>query len=389
MIFFHDFAFSAQGHNHIKANKVCQDFSGSFSDGNGVSIIVVADGHGGDNYPRTDKGARYAVESASTAVQQFVATVADGNIDVAAEYKPRMEQLAKNILLLWHDAVERDVADHPFAEEELAKVSEKYKKKYLSGSSNKKAYGTTLIVACATPSYWFGLQIGDGRCVAFSRQGDVSEPIPWDEDCQSNVTTSICDSDAIEEFRFYCSNDLPLAVFIGCDGIDDSYACNEELYALYRSVLIIFAEHGENVGKGEVEEFLPAISKRGSGDDVSIAGLVATCIPPDIVDLIKAKGECETAQMAHEQAGKNVIAVTERFDYIIEAMKKAKTTYETAQQKEADAKTELEKAHSALKVAAANLQAAEARLHTLLANPDKSGEFEEKAVESSNMLQQD
>lgn len=389
MTLFHHFANSQKGYNHIKANKVCQDYSGSFSDGNGVYIVVVADGHGSDNYPRTDKGSQYAVESALTAVQQFVATAAGDNIDIAAEYKPYMEQLVKNILSLWHDAVEKDVADQPFTEEELAKVSEKYKKKYLSGSSNGKAYGTTLIVVCATPSYWFGLQIGDGKCVAFSRQGDVSEPIPWDESCQSNVTTSICDSNAIEEFRFFCSKDLPLAIFIGCDGIDDSYASKEELYALYRSVLTIFAEHDENVGKSEVKEFLPTLSKKGSGDDVSIAGLVDTCISSDIVGLIKAQGEYATAQMVHEKAKKNIIAVKERLDYVIEAIKKAKTTYETAQQKEADVKIELEEAHSTIKVSAENLQAAETRLHALIVKPDKSSELEETTAESSDILTQD
>ena len=65
---YYQFAHSVQGYNHIKANKVCQDASGEchFED---VSIIAVADGHGSDNYIRTDRGSRFAVSAALTAIK--------------------------------------------------------------------------------------------------------------------------------------------------------------------------------------------------------------------------------------------------------------------------------------------------------------------------------
>jgi hypothetical protein len=60
-------------------------------------------------------------------------------------------------------------------------------------------------------------------------------------------------------------------VFCGSDGVDDSYVGEEELHALYRSIIKIFTEHGTEVGKAEIKEYLPVLTKRGSGDDVSIA----------------------------------------------------------------------------------------------------------------------
>lgn len=65
---YYQFAHSVQGYNHIKANKVCQDASGEchFED---VSIIAVADGHGSDNYIRTDRGSKFAVSAALTAIK--------------------------------------------------------------------------------------------------------------------------------------------------------------------------------------------------------------------------------------------------------------------------------------------------------------------------------
>ena len=67
---YYQFAHSVQGYNHIKANKVCQDASGEchFED---VSIIAVADGHGSDNYIRTDRGSKFAVSAALTAIKAF------------------------------------------------------------------------------------------------------------------------------------------------------------------------------------------------------------------------------------------------------------------------------------------------------------------------------
>ena len=72
----YDFAFSEQGYNHIKADKVCQDSSGHYSD-DLMAVVVVADGHGSDNYPRTDRGSSFAVEATITAIREFVKTVED------------------------------------------------------------------------------------------------------------------------------------------------------------------------------------------------------------------------------------------------------------------------------------------------------------------------
>ena len=271
------FAFSATevGYNHTKISKVCEDAS-DFYDDEKMHICVVADGHGSDNYPRTEYGSKYAVNAAIESVIDFVNT-ADSK-DVLKDNNNNycmLNQLAKSILKAWYQSVEEDFNKRPFSEKELSLVSEKYKRKYISDNEEErhieKAYGCTLIVFAVTDEYSFGLQIGDGKCVYIDSDGKFSEPIPWDENCQLNVTTSICDSDAIDEFRYFVTENPPTAVFIGSDGIDDSYASDEELYALYRSILKIFIENGVDIGKSEIKEYLPVLTKKGSGDDVSVA----------------------------------------------------------------------------------------------------------------------
>lgn len=288
------FSVTETGYNHIKAepSKVCEDASG-FYDDDQMHICVVADGHGSDNYPRTDRGSQFAVDAAIEQIKAFVGKIYNPNPEDPEKSEKEsnelidnllytkinethlLQYLSRNILMKWREFVEKDVEENPFQESEMANVSEKYKKRYMPEDIRQrraeKAYGCTLIAYVVTEKFSFGMQIGDGKCVVIDQNGSISEPIPWDENCQMNVTTSICDSDASDEFRFFVTEEKPSAVFCGSDGIDDSYANIEAMYALYRSILKIFVEYGIEVGKAEIKEYLPVLTKRGSGDDVSIA----------------------------------------------------------------------------------------------------------------------
>lgn len=270
--------FTSIGYNHEKRGKVCEDCSGIYKD-ESMCLCVVADGHGSDNYPRTKSGASYAVEAAIEAVKEFVNT-AEASLVLSEDGDLLLTQLEKNILLRWHRLVEEDFMDHPFTEEELSQVSERYRKKYEEHTKDSyaKAYGTTLLLFVVTKAYSFGIQIGDGKCVCVMESDDYMQPIPWDDACQMNVTTSICDDTAIDEFRHIILKEPPVAVFCGTDGIDDSYAGDGELYKFYHSVFQLFPEYGEETARNEIEEYLPILSRKGSGDDVSIAYLVNTLV---------------------------------------------------------------------------------------------------------------
>lgn len=301
------------GHNHIRANKVCEDASGSYTSDT-MTIAVVADGHGSDNYPRTERGSRFAVQAAMNCVKEFMERIAPDELNHETNHADIFAQLSKSILSAWHTLVEDDCTENPFSESELAVAADKYKKYYQSGENVAKAYGTTLIIIGATKEYWFGLHIGDGKCVSVDTKGKFSQPIPWDYQCHSNITTSICDSDASEEFRYFVSKEIPLAVFIGTDGIDDSYSGNDELDSFYRSVLTIFGEHGFEIGSNEVEDYLPTLSQRGSGDDVSIAGILNIEKITSSVDLLKAQNEYSAALLLKSKAAHSLLSTKERME---------------------------------------------------------------------------
>ena len=99
--------------------------------------------------------------------------------------------------------------------------------------------------------------------------------IPWNDKCDANVTTSLCDEDAIAEFRYYYSKERPVAIFLGSDGVDDSYPeLPNDLYNLYRAICTEAINNGVNIVESDVEEFLPKLTAQASGDDVSIAGII-------------------------------------------------------------------------------------------------------------------
>lgn len=369
MSLFKSFAFSEQGFNHLKVEKECQDASGCYSD-DAMTIIVVADGHGSDNYPRTARGSEFAVQSAISAIREFVYAVKFNCIAMVDEHEDRIRSLEANILKQWHKAVDDDVVKFPFQENELEKVSEKYKARYLSGDYNAKAYGTTLIAACITPDYWFGIQIGDGKCVSFSADGDCSEPIPWDEACQMNVTTSICDENALDEFRSYFSVDLPLAVFAGSDGIDDSFVGETELHAVYRAMIGIYGEYGEEVVKKEVSDFLPKTSRKGSGDDVSIAAAIQTDLQSKTLELFNAIADYKSKAIRMQQIQRELQIADERYQYVLNAVASSEQIDDSLLEKQDRAKNDFDSLSALRDKLKAELKGAEDRIDTIRGKTD-------------------
>ena len=121
---------------------------------------------------------------------------------------------------------------------------------------------------------YFGLQIGDGKCVAIDAAGKPQQPIPWDERCFLNQTTSLCDSDAISLIRsVYTTNNLPIAVFAASDGVDDTYTTDERLYTFYQTLWKMLRDNPDKAVT-DLQDFLPKMSEQGSHDDISIAGVI-------------------------------------------------------------------------------------------------------------------
>lgn len=285
---FKAFHMSERGESHLHDGRVCQDSSASFSDECGT-VAVVSDGHGGCDYVRSQIGSAMACEAAVKNIRRLFENISPEAF--LAEPDMMLIQLEAAIINDWNESVRSHYEANPFTEEELDCVSEKAGAAYFSGHRIERAYGATLIAAAVTRDYWFGIQIGDGKCAAFDEAGSCTQPIPWDEKCFLNKTTSICGSDALRDFRHFYSEKIPTAVFMGSDGIDDSFKNEEDMYDFYKTILYAFSISDYTQAVDELKAYLPRLSKEGSADDVSIAAWMDMDALKSVVDKIKAEGE--------------------------------------------------------------------------------------------------
>jgi len=267
------------GASHIKTGKSCQDYSFS-SYGEKYAVAIVCDGHGGDKYIRSEIGSKLATDICSEAIKSLFGKRID-NQTAMAKFQPNakgtLQQLASFIIFKWREAIGKDFADHPFNVAEFEHLSDKDKAALSSSDGWVSAYGTTLIAIVRTSDFWFGLHIGDGKCVVVSEKDEYLQPIPWDDKCFLNATTSLCDEKALERFRFFFSTEnLPKAIFVASDGVDDTFGTDEALHGFYKSVMQLFMEKPFNEAKSELQTFLPVLSAKGSQDDISIAAIIST-----------------------------------------------------------------------------------------------------------------
>ncbi|MGN0505495.1 MAG: PP2C family serine/threonine-protein phosphatase [Lachnospiraceae bacterium] len=265
------FHVSVTGERHKRQKKECQDYAWS-GQNDGCSIAIVCDGHGGADYVRSSVGAKLACRAAAENILSFLDAMVPEIMQADAD--GLLNDLERSIVYRWNELVKEHHSLHPLKEEELQSVSDAVKKKYLDQKCIEEAYGTTLIAAVMTEEYWFGIQIGDGTCVVLDKKGRWKQPIPWDERCILNQTTSLCAEDAGYCFRHYYSERIPEAVFLGTDGVDTSFENEEKLYDFYQLVRNSVISMELSKALTELSGFLPRLSTRGSGDDISISAIV-------------------------------------------------------------------------------------------------------------------
>lgn len=356
-----------RGFSHISTDKPCQDCAYAESVGS-LSMAIVSDGHGGDRYFRSDVGSRLLVEITAEAIRQFselgggygglnlITNESPEDLPGNAVVSDKLRWLFSSIISQWNIAIERHVAENPLTEWELAHVDEKYRKEFLAAQSHEKTYGCTLMAFFRTSTYWIAFQIGDGKLLTLDMVDGkpvFNQPVPWDEKCFLNKTTSICDSNALAEFRYcYCSDkSFPMAVFLGSDGLDDTYGDGELLENFYMNVLLEIAR-GKDKAQKTLESDLPEISKRGSKDDMSVA------VVYDDSSILRV-----AIQIVNNQMERNV-RKREEFDEKINSLKSQIEKSATAHLSESErikmeyAKKDLAKAETAL----ANAQAQWSRL---------------------------
>ena len=334
------FAFREQGESHKVKNKVCQDSAIKYCNSEkGLYIIAVSDGHGGESYFRSDKGSELLTEITIEKTKKFIEELYDdknnspGSLfnspvkqgiaittsetpgNILANTTPQIDEEDKRFRIFlssieekWKSEILKHWQENKPSKEEMEKanISTETINNFLMDRNIEEAYGCTLISVTRTNDFWIAFQIGDGKCVVFNEKAEWEEPIPWDERCMGNLTTSMCNYDAVNSFRYYFTNqNFPAAIFIGSDGMDDAYGGDmKQLASLYRNIIKSYGINGVEQTEEMIIKMLPELSKNGlAKDDMSLAGIidlgkVETLVP--IIEDITKKEKKETIKILKE-----------------------------------------------------------------------------------------
>lgn len=318
------FNYTCQGESHKSTNKECQDYSLTWQseDGN-TTIAIVCDGHGGSSYFRSATGAQFAAEITLQQIQEFLSVVNTGTfstqslisvgtvetVETETGINGVMRRLFESIYYHWRNAITED-GKREITEWEQANVEQKYL--HLLDDENRivKAYGCTLMAYVQTKEFWFAFHLGDGKMVMLDAQYTFSQPVPWDEKCFLNKTTSLCGSEPIKDFRFCVQGNgaFPVAMFLGSDGIDDTFGDSSKLYSFYGDVIKELATQGQESVETTIKEDFPQLSRIGSHDDMSVAVVYDESKVKEVAMAINGYQKClveqEMQELLHQKEAK-------------------------------------------------------------------------------------
>jgi hypothetical protein len=229
---------------------------------------AIADGHGHARHFRSARGARLAVEIATKlAVHAATSTISPDALSTTLR-----TSIGPHLVTRWRRAVEADIGADPPSEAELAGAG-----LTTAASLEDKVYGygSTVIVALATPEWLLCAQIGDGDAFAVTAAGRAIRLVPDDPLLDGWRTTSLCQPDARSALRygaFRLADEDIRAVLLATDGYGNAQLRPDwdEMFAA--DLVGLIEEHGI----AWIAETLPSwvracASADGSGDDVTVA----------------------------------------------------------------------------------------------------------------------
>jgi hypothetical protein len=254
------------GASHLRKGSPCQDASGlhTFHDLKGatITLMAVADGHGGARYVHSDVGSWLACRVALITAQQQLRekNTSSGSLQEWNQWLG--QELPRIIHRRWLRAVEKHWHAHHAAakDEEFVPL----------------LYGATLGLVIMTPGWWGQTGLGDWDLLQVKADGAELLSEESDSAASGEATFSLCLKDAPAYFASRTSiqtldgSSPGFALMLSTDGIRKSCSTDQDFFAIAR--YLSQTQH-EVASDPEVDfdESLDRISSQGSGDDVSVA----------------------------------------------------------------------------------------------------------------------
>jgi protein phosphatase 2C-like protein len=235
-----------------------------------VVTVAIADGHGHARHFRSARGSRLAVDIATQLALHAVDTSEPDGLRWALRTR-----IGPHLVTRWRRAVEADIGEDPPTADELAGAG-------LTSAATLEdkiyGYGSTAIVALATPEWLLCAQIGDGDAFAVTVSGTVIRLVPADPLLDGWRTTSLCQPDARSALRYGAirlADEEICALLLATDGYGNAQVRPDWDTLFAADFVGLIEQHGIDW----IAEALPGwvracASADGSGDDVTVALLI-------------------------------------------------------------------------------------------------------------------
>lgn len=277
---------TAQGAIHLRASKPNQDsISWSQPQLNDLPIILaVSDGHGEEQYFRSDRGSRFAVEAAIQSLGDLLEQTSERSED---SFAPReaAQLLPKTLVRRWRALVDADALTSPLGDLEAppARLDAGPTTTEMDTNDHRVPYGATLLAVLLTANFHIYAQIGDGDILLYDDQGHCTRPIPRDTRHVGNQTTSLCSTTAIADLNILfrsIDNPLPSLVIVATDGYSNSFESSPAFQKVGTDILSLVNQKGPSIIPRELPLWLRRASDLGSGDDVTAGVIMRVAAAP-------------------------------------------------------------------------------------------------------------
>lgn len=242
------FSRSVVGYKNEIKDKTSQDYLKFENIKNGI-ICAIADGHSGDFFINSHKGAKFACESAIEVLKKY-----------ENEDKNKIKSLLDNkrlqieICNLWRYLVEQDMK----------------KSLYMVFKYNYFKYGTTLLIVMIKDDYILFIKLGDGD-ILIKEDNNMKKVLP---SYKKNIVDCLAEEKAYDKMIFkiidYEKNISNVIIY--SDGFENSFVSYKSMVKEINNTLIKYNKNIFSKMKleNDYDKYLSNLSKNGSLDDISI-----------------------------------------------------------------------------------------------------------------------
>lgn len=283
---------SVKGASHVRSGLPNQDAIRRFPEsGIGLPLILaVSDGHGSAKSFRSDRGSRFAVETAIKVIQEFFLSSQPSDVNFSALKDAAERLLPQRLVNEWRKAVNKDLGLSENDEEKLTNKPNftDEEKKILVQKDGEAAwqavenniflaYGATLLAVLVTEFFIVYIQLGDGDILEVDSKGNTTRPLERDPNLIANETTSLCMNKAWNEFQIHLEQypkgtpkQMPALILVSTDGYSNSFSTDEGFFKIGRDYQQMFKSNLTEEVRQKLEGFLQETSEKGSGDDITL-----------------------------------------------------------------------------------------------------------------------